>query len=337
MKVFCFSRAELEKKLRLPGVIKAVEGVYKSKAKGETVVWPTVTHHFDDRGAVMDIRSGYDKGSEVYGAKILGTFPENEKKGLPPFSGILLAVDGVTGLPKGIMDASYITSVRTGAAAAVGAMALARPESETLMVLGTGRQSLFMIGAALTALPNIRTVLCAEPMDASRAVIYAEEAPAKLATMFGLPVDRAEFEPVFDLDEATGRADIVITITRATSPVIKREWVKPGTHFSCIGADMPGKEEIDPRILADARVFCDDIDQCVNAGECELAIKGGFMDRGHIIGQIGEVLNGEKAGRTSPEDITVFDATGLALLDLAVAKLVTDEADPEASGNVIEL
>ena len=84
-------------------------------------------------------------------------------------------------------------------------------------------------------------------------------------------------------------------------------------------------------------MFCDDTDQCVNAGECELAIKGGFMGREHIIGQIGEVLNGEKAGRTSPDDITVFDATGLALLDLAVAKLVTDEADPEASGNVIEL
>ena len=337
MKVVYFSRAELEKKLRMHGVIDAVEGVYRSKAKGETVVWPTVTHHFDDRGAVMDIRSGYDRGSEVYGAKILGTFPENEKKGLPPFSGILLAVDGVTGLPKGIMDASFITSMRTGAAAAIGARTLARPESETLMVLGTGRQSLFMIGAALTAIPGIKRVLCAEPMDASRAVTYAAECPERLREMFGIPKGRAEFEPVRDLAEATGRADIVITITRATSPQIKREWVKPGTHFSCIGADMPGKEEIDPRILADARVFADDIDQCVNAGECELAIKGGFMEREHILGQIGEVLNGEKAGRTSPDDITVFDATGLALLDLAVAKLVVDETDPETAGNVIEL
>lgn len=337
MKVLYFSRTELEKELRLPGVIKAVEGVYRSKAKGETVVWPTVTHHFDDRGAVMDIRSGYDKGSEVYGAKILGTFPENEKKGLPPFSGILLAVDGVTGLPKGIMDASFITSMRTGAAAAVGARTLARPESETLMVLGTGRQSLFMIGAALTALPNIKRVICAEPMDASRAVTYAEEAPSKLSEMFGIPEGRAVFEPAKDLAEATGRADIVITITRATSPIIKREWVRPGTHLSCIGADMPGKDEVDPRILADARVFADDIDQCVNAGECELAIKGGYMEREHILGQIGEVLNGEKSGRLSPDDITVFDATGLALLDLAVAKLVVDETDPETAGNVIEL
>ena len=150
MKVRFFDRAALEQRLKMADVLDVVEGVYKSKAEGKTVVWPTVTHHFEDRGAVMDIRSGYDRGSEVYGAKLLATFPENEKRGLPPFSGILVAMDGTTGLPKGIMDASFITSMRTGAAAAVSARALARPESDTLLVLGTGRQSLFMIGAALT-------------------------------------------------------------------------------------------------------------------------------------------------------------------------------------------
>lgn len=336
MKVKCFNRATLEKLLRLPVVIDTVEEVYKSKASGKTVVWPTVTHHFDDRRAVMDIRSGYDMGSEVYGAKILGTFPENEAKGLPPFSGILIAMDGTTGLPKGIMDASYITSMRTGAAAAIGARTLARPESEVLMVLGTGRQSLFMIGAALTALPGIKRVLCAEPMDASVAEGYAAACPARLKEMFGIELNtdssrQVEFIPVTDLAASTGEADIIITITRATSPVIKREWVKLGTHFSCIGADMPGKEEIDPAILRDAIVYADDVDQCVHAGECELAISGGFMTKEHILGQLGEVLLGEKPGRTSPEDITIFDATGLALLDLAVAKSIVEETGDDAT------
>lgn len=326
MKVSFYNRAALEQRLRLPEVIEAVEGVYRSKARGETVVWPTVTHHFEDRGGVMDIRSGYDRGSEVYGLKALATFPQNEQLGLPPFSGIFVAMDGKTGLPLGIMDASYITSMRTGSAAAVAARALARRDSETLLVLGTGRQSIFMIAAALTALPQIKKVYCAEPIHPSAAAGYAEKAPGRLRDGFGIDASGVEFLPVEDLTAAVGNSDIIITITRATAPVIKREWVRPGTHFSCIGADMPGKEEIDPAILRDAAIYVDDVDQCVNAGECELAVKGGFITRESIIGQIGEVLLGTKPGRRSDREITVFDATGLALLDLAVAKMVVEGA-----------
>lgn len=334
MKVCFFDRAALEQRLKLSDVLNAVDGVYRSKAQGKTVVWPTVTHQFEDRGAVMDIRSGYDRGSEVYGAKILGTFPNNEKLGLPPFSGILVAVDGETGLPKGIMDASFITSMRTGSAAAVGARALARPESETLLVLGTGRQSLFMIGAALTAMPQIRKVYCAEPMNAEAAKPYAAACGEKMRSMFGIDAGGVSFIPVENLAESVGEADIIITITRATKPIIRREWVRPGTHLSCIGADMPGKEEVDPAILRDAVIYVDDVEQCVHAGECELAIQGGFMTREHIAGQIGEVLLGTKPGRTNAEEITLFDATGLALLDLAVAKKVVDESGSDPAHSI---
>ena len=157
-----------------------------------------------------------------------------------------------------------------------------------------------------------------------------------MSSMFGIDASGVDFIPVENLAESVGKADIVITITRAMAPVIMREWVKPGTHFSCIGADMPGKEEIDPAILRDAIVYVDDIDQCINAGECELAVKGGFITRENISGQIGEVLLGAKLGRTSTDEITVFDATGLALLDLAVAKMVVDAADDDPA-HTIEL
>ena len=334
MKVHFFDRRALEQRLKLSDVLHVVENVYRSKAQGKTVVWPTVTHNFEDRGAVMDIRSGYDRGSEVYGAKLLGTFPQNETLGLPPFSGILVAMDGRTGLPMGIMDASFITSMRTGAAAAIGARALARPESETLLVLGTGRQSLFMVGAALAAMPRLKTVYCAEPLNAEAAKPYAAACKEKLHSMFGLDAGDVSFIPVEDLGESVGKSDIIITITRSTKPLIRREWVRPGTHLSCIGADMPGKEEIDPAILRDAVVFADDVDQCVEAGECELAIKGGFMTREHIAGQIGEVLLGAKPGRTGTEEITVFDATGLALLDLAVAKRIVDKSDSDPAHSI---
>ena len=183
----------------------------------------------------------------------------------------------------------------------------------------------FMIGAALTAMKNIKTVYCAEPMNLDAAKPYAAACPQRMQEMFGLDASDVQFIPVSDLAESVGKADIIITITRATKPIISRDWVKPGTHLSCIGADMPGKEEVDPAILRDAVVYVDDVDQCVNAGECELAVKGGYMTREHISGQIGEVLLGAKKGRTSAGEITVFDATGLALLDLAVAKKVVEE------------
>ena len=334
MQVIILGRRDLERVLDLPGVIEGVREAYRLKAAGETAVWPLVAHHFEEQKAVMDIRSGYDRGSEVYGAKLLGTFPQNEKLGLPPFSGILVAMDGRTGLPKGIMDASFITSMRTGAAAAIGAYALARPESETLLVLGTGRQSIFMIGAALTAMPRIKTVYCAEPMNAEAAKPYAAACEEKLHSMFGFDARDVSFIPVGDLAESVWKSDIIITITRSTKPLIRREWVRSGTHLSCIGADMPGKEEIDPAIMHDAVVYVDDVDQCVEAGECELAIKGGFMTREHIAGQIGEVLLGPKPGRTGTEEITVFDATGLALLDLAVAKRIVDESDSDPAHSI---
>jgi len=172
---------------------------------------------------------------------------------------------------------------------------------------------------------NIKTVYCAEPMNLDAAKPYAAACPQRMQEMFSLDASDVQFIPVSDLAESVGKADIIITITRATKPIISRDWVKPGTHLSCIGADMPGKEEVDPAILRDAVIYVDDVDQCVNAGECELAVKGGYMTREHISGQIGEVLLGAKKGRTSAGEITVFDATGLALLDLAVAKKVVEE------------
>lgn len=336
MKVCFFDRAALEQRLKMADVLDVVEGVYKSKAEGKTVVWPTVTHNFEDRGAVMDIRSGYDRGSEVYGAKLLATFPGNDKLGLPPFSGILVAMDGKTGLPKGIMDASFITSMRTAPPPRSAPARWPVRNPIRCSVLGTDASPSFMIGAALTAMPNIKAVYCAEPMNLDAAKPYAAACPQRMQEMFGLDTGSVQFLPVSDLAESVGKADIIITITRATKPLISRDWVKPGTHLSCIGADMPGKEEVDPAILRDAIVYVDDVDQCVNAGECELAVKGGYMTREHISGQIGEVLLGAKKGRASADEITVFDATGLALLDLAVAKKVVEEAGNDPS-HIIEL
>lgn len=338
MEIKVLGRKELMQVLEMKKVIQGVESAYIAKAQGQAVVWPLVAHSFKKQGGIMDIRSGGVFGSEmVHGAKMLNNFPNNKEHGLPAFSGMLMVFDSNTGLPLGVMDASYITCMRTGAAGAIGAKALARPESKTLFILGAGNQAAYQIAASLIAMPNISKVYAADPLDPANAHRFADGLPSRLKSEFGIDASGVSFDAADDMPTAVGDSDIVITITPARSPVIKSDWVKPGTHFSCIGADMEGKEEIDPRIFTGARVFADDIDQCVRVGEMELPIKGGAFDRSLIAGEIGQVLEGKVGGRKSNDEITIYDATGLALLDLVTAKRAIELAKEKGIGQTVEL
>ena len=166
MEVKILSRKDLEQVLEMSSVIEGVRSVYRLKAVGETEVWPLVAYDFKDPGAVMDIRSGAVLGGEqLHGLKMLNNFPGNREKGLPTFTGMLMVFDSTTGLPLGVMDASYVTGMRTGAAGAVAAAALAREDSQVLTVLGAGKQAMFQIAAATITMPGIRTVYVADQLD----------------------------------------------------------------------------------------------------------------------------------------------------------------------------
>ena len=147
-----------------------------------------------------------------------------------------------------------------------------------------------------------------------------------LKTQFGIDAADVAFLPAGSLAESVAASDVVITVTPSRKPVIMKEWVKPGTHFSCIGADMEGKEEIDPEIFRNAKVFADDKEQCIRVGEMEIPVKSGVISRDDIRGEIGQVITGQIEGRTNDDEITVFDATGLALLDLVTGKKALDGA-----------
>ncbi len=333
MQIKILGRGDLEQVLDLPGVIEGVREAYRLKAAGETAVWPLVAHHFEDRGAVMDIRSGAVMGrTQVHGLKMLNNFPGNRAQGLPPFSGMLMVFDSQTGLPLGVMDAAYVTCMRTGAAGAVAAAALAREDADTLTVLGAGKQALFQIAAALTVLPGIRRVYVADQLDKDNERAFAAACRDRLRGSFGLEAGDTAILPAGELSEAVGQSDIVITVTPSRAPVIRREWVRPGTHFSCIGADMEGKEELDPELFRSARVFADDLDQCIRVGELELPVKQGVIAREQVAGEIGQVLSGALPGRTDRDQITIFDATGLALLDLITGKQAIDAAAARGVG-----
>lgn len=338
MKIIVLSKEEVKKVMELERVIEGVRRVYCQKSDGDTVVWPSVEHHFKEKGAVMDIRSGYVKGEKLHGAKMLNNFPLNLDLGIPSFSGLLLIFDSNTGLPLGVMDASYITTMRTGAAAALGIKALARKDSENLLLVGAGHQAFYMLAASLFEMPQIKRVRVIDPLNFENALSFTEGLEDRLKDELNVNLKgRVDFSPVKDLPGVLQDSDVVITVTRATSPIIKKEWVKAGTHFSCIGADMVGKEEIDPEIFKEARSFADDIDQCLSFGEMEIPHRMGIVTRETIAGELGQVLSGKKPGRISDDDITIFDATGLALLDLVTGKVAIDLAKEKGLGTMVEI
>ena len=342
MKIPVFSSEDLKKLLKMRQVIAAVEDVYRLKAKDETEVWPHICYHFDgEEKGVMDIKSGVVMGNiSLHGAKLLNTFWGNKNKGLPVFSGLLMVFDSSTGLPLGMMDASYITCMRTGAAGALGIKTFARKDAATLFVMGAGKQAVFQIAATSTLLPEFKTVYIGDPLSDSNAERFAKSMPERLKNDFGLSnIDEVKF--IAATKGNTGclvsQSDAIITITPSRKPLIKEEWVSPGTHLSCIGADMKGKEEIEPELFRRARAFADDLQQCVNVGEMEIPMKNGMVSEDNIGGEIGQVLEGKLPGRLSKEEITIFDATGIALLDLVTAKIAIDQAEENGVGQFVEI
>lgn len=331
------SREVTERVLCLPDVIDTVEEVYRLKAMGDTTVFPLVFHEFNPGVADMDIKSGWLKGSDIFGLKVVSWFGENPAKGLPALIGTVMVMDAKTGAPMGILDGSHITGIRTGAAGAIGAKLLARKDAKNLMIVGAGHVATFQVAATLSLLPGIETVRVYDGLSQENAARFAETMPQVLKETFHMESAGVTFAAVTNLAEATAASDIIITVTPSKEPIIKKAWVKPGTHFSCIGADMSGKEEIDPEIFADARVFTDDTPQCIHVGEIEIPVKKGILKEEAIAGEIGEILTGKTKGRESEEQITVFDATGTALLDLLTAKLALEKAGELGLGETVNL
>ncbi|MDL2327705.1 ornithine cyclodeaminase family protein [Ruminococcaceae bacterium OttesenSCG-928-A11] len=336
--------------MEMDRVIEVVKAAYVTKSRGQAVLWPLIFHEFEPETAEMDIKSGTMENQGIYGLKVVSWYEKNAKAGLPQLFGTVLVFDSATGAPLGLLDAAYLTGLRTGAAGAIGAAALARPEAENLLIVGAGHQAVFQVAATLTAMDNIKTVQVYDGLDAENARrlsgrlkdtltedFLSRYAPGSAArSAFEKKLD-VRYEAVEDIEAATRASDIIITITPSRQPIIQADWVRPGTHLSCIGSDTSGKQEVDERLMAGARIFVDDVAQASAVGEIETALKRGLIGQGDIAGEIGEVLAGEKPGRRSPQDITVFDSTGIALQDIAAAKLAIDLAEEKGLGVTVEL
>ena len=336
MKTRVLNRNDIMQVIEMAPTIQAVEGVYTMKSQGEAVAWPTVFHVFEEGERDMDIRSGYLPGEHIFGHKTIGFFGGNAEKGLPNLMATINVFDEFTGAPVGILEGAYITGVRTGAAGAIGAKYLARKDSETLFILGAGNQAAYQIAATITAFPGLKKVYVADLLFPENAEKFVAGIRQRLQEELGVETEGIVYEATNEPAVTVPESDIVITVTPSREPVIRKEWVRPGMHFSTVGSDMEGKEELDPEIFREAKVFVDDMEHCIEAGEVEIPVKKGILAESSIT-EIGDLILGNVAGRTSDEDITIYDPAGMALLDIAAAKVALDLAEAKGLGAVVEL
>jgi len=220
------------------------------------------------------------------------------------------------------MDATYLTSLRTGAAGGVAAKYLARKDSKVFGFIGCGTQAYFQFDA-------LKMVFDVEVVKAYDLRKGAVESFVKFCRNYGV-------EAIITGAKEVCKCDVLVTSTPSKQPVVKVDWIDPGTHINAIGADAAGKQELEIDLLLKSKVVVDDINQAVHGGEINVAISKGVMGVKDIYATLGEVIAGMKPGRESSEEITIFDSTGLAIQDIAVSKIVYENAKKSDKGMKIE-
>lgn len=311
-KVLLLSRQEIEGLLEMDEVLAAVEYAFKLEAEGKSIMPPKIYLDLPQHQGDFRAMPAYINGSA--GLKWVCVYPNNRARNLPSVMATIILCDPNSGCPLAIMDGTYITDMRTGASGGVAAKYLARKDSSVIGIIGAGKQAETQLLAISKVLPQIKE---AKVFDQHRdtALRYAE----KMATKLQINV-----HPVETIQEAA-EADIVITSTTSREPVIKKEYIRPGTHINAIGADAAGKEELEPEILKGAKIVVDDIAQSSHSGEINVPLARGLIKEGDIYGTLGEVVTGIKKGRENDEETTIFDSTGLAIQDIICAKLIYDK------------
>lgn len=324
------NRRQVSGLISMPMALDAVEEAYRMKGEQRGELWPMVFHVFgpDHRGD-LDIKSG--NLPDRYGLKVVSWFRANEKRGLPALTGTELLFDMENGQPVALLDAGPITDYRTGASAAVGAKYLAPIDSRRLCIVGCGALAPYVASAFALLFPGLEEMTIVNPLHPVHAVERLEHIKSLAERLAGRSIPLVASE---DTESAVRTSDLVTTITPATQPVVKAAWLHKGMHLSCIGADMEGKQEIESDCARDALLFCDDCSQSLSVGEFEKPFREGILKK--LDGEIGAVVAGRMQGRRSKDAITIFDASGIALLDLSMAKALVAAAEGLGVGSLVE-
>lgn len=309
------SRAEIEAAVDLDRAFVALEEGFKAAAAGQVQMPPVGYLGFPAHNGDCHIKFGHIAGDSIFVVKIATGFYDNPAKGLPTTSGMMIALSAETGAVVAMLrDEGWLTDLRTALAGAIATRAGMRADARRIGIVGAGTQARFQIRAAAHLLRE------REPVFA----VWARS-PEKLeALQRDLAGEGIAIEPVAELEALCAQSDALITVTPAVQPIIRDDWIRPGTHITALGADAPGKQELDSALvaLADTRI-ADSLEQSLDHGEFAAAAKVGLIDAGDCV-ELGAVLAGDVPARRLDDDITIADLTGIAVQDIAIARVVLD-------------
>ncbi len=295
--------------LTIEEAINAVELSFKLTALNQVIMPPKL--YLDLPSYHGDFRAMPAYVDEIAGIKWVSVHPGNHERGLPTVQATIILNDPATGKVLAIMDGTYITTLRTGAAGAVAVKYLARKDSSVVGIVGAGTQAKMQLIAISKIIPWIKEIKVYDVKKSARDEYVSE--------MKGMV--KSDIRAVNSLEEVSD-SDIVMTTTPSREPIIKQDYIKPGTHINAIGADAQGKQELESSLTQKSRVIVDDMDQACHSGEVNVPLSQGIIKPENIIGTIGQIINGVVVGRQNDHEITIFDSTGLAVQDIICAKSV---------------
>ncbi|MCA1818268.1 MAG: ornithine cyclodeaminase family protein [Acidobacteria bacterium] len=342
MKLLVLSHAEVERLLPMRECVEVMARALVSFSRGEVAQPLRTVLRPEGAAGLLGLMPAYKAGGSVggaaaggegagdggaaFGLKAICVFPGNAARGVDAHQGCVALFDGGTGEPRAVVNASAITAIRTAAVSAVATRALAREGAHDLAVVGAGVQA----RAHLAALSCVREIKRARV--ASRTAEKARGLVEETESRYGFPVEACE-----TVEEAVRGADLIVTATSAREPVLRREWIAKGAHLNAVGTFSPRSREVDSETVAQSSLFVDSRESALNeAGDILIPMREGLITAEHIRAEVGEVLTGARAGRTSLEEITLFKSLGLAVEDLAAAQFVFSRARETNAGAWVE-
>ncbi len=314
--------------LSIEEVIPDFESAFKMKGAGHAQMPPKQYLFIKKYNGDIRTMPAYLEETDVVAVKVVNSHPENRKYGLPTVMATIILIDPRTGAPKAIMGGTWITALRTGAAGAIAAKYLANPNPKTVGFVGAGTQ-------ARTQLMGLQIVF--KTIEEVRVWDINEKAALKYVKEMKKKYSQTSICSVKSIENVVQGADIIVTATPSRKPLVTAEWVDEGTHINCVGADAPGKQELDTALLIKSKIVVDDWSQSCHGGEINVPLTKGIIKKKDVWGDICEIVAGLKPGRTSRNEITIFVSTGLAIQDAATAAIAYQKALKEKIGKSTDI
>ena len=303
--------------------VDCIESAFATLASGTVVMPPILSMAIEEHNGEVDVKTAYVPGIDSFAIKMSPGFFDNPRLGLPSTSGLMILFSARTGVVEALLlDNGYLTDVRTAAAGAVAARHLARPDADRVCVIGAGAQGCLQLKALCLVRPIKHAVIWAR--DATKAASAAQE----LSTELDIAVDVAK-----NASDAVRSADIVVTTTPSSTPLIDAEWLVSGQHITAMGSDQPHKNELAPACLTRADLYVPDRrSQTEKLGELHHALAAGLVAGDAVFPELGDIVAGKAPGRPTPEAITICDLTGTGLQDTAIATFARQRAEVAGAG-----